>query len=182
VSDKYEASADDYIDLAREINLIAGDSLKLKTREASLLSTKVSLGLSLQAAELAGKAMLRSLGFSVKEIRKKHKNHKILDLLQNAAEEIKSSSNERVSSYGGFLLYQPTIEGQKYGNTIGGYFQEHFDRGLPANPRNYFYPDEESFTGPSPIQAVFYMVEYLIEVAQDIVDLCRKQQNAEARR
>jgi hypothetical protein len=59
----FEASAQDYLDHARVINDLARHALeKALAVEKSTLDLKVSMGLSLQAAELAGKSMLRSMG------------------------------------------------------------------------------------------------------------------------
>ncbi len=50
------ATAQDYIDHASEINRLAGETLRLETRDATFIARKVSIGLSLQAMELVGKA------------------------------------------------------------------------------------------------------------------------------
>ena len=50
------ATAQDYIDHASEINRLAGEALRLETRDATFIARKVSIGLSLQAMELVGKA------------------------------------------------------------------------------------------------------------------------------
>lgn len=163
------ATADRYLEHAREINAIAGSALKLETRDATAVSAKISLGLSLQAAELAGKAMLRALGHSVEQIRCQHRNHDLLTLLRQVERELQENRIEALSPYHHFLLWTPTIDGVKFGNTVAAYFELHFARGASAYPRSYFYPDESVFTGPMPIQAIFVMVEHLIEVAGSVV-------------
>lgn len=162
----------DFIEHAREMNKIARQALRVETEDASFLSAKISIGLSLQAGELAGKAILRSLGFTTTEIRYKHKNHKLLKLLKSVAKSLKNHPREELANYSGYLLRTPTIDGVAYRTTIAAYFEEHFAHGPSAYPRSYLYPDVEAFTGPSPIHAVYYMVEEIIEVAQKISDLC----------
>jgi HEPN domain-containing protein len=169
--EKPDATAVSYVEHAREINHIAGSTLKLEKRDTTAIAAKISLGLSLQAAELAGKAMLRALGHSVEQIRREHRNHDLLTLLGQVERELQGSPNQELIPYHHFLLWTPTIDGTKYGNTIAAYFEFHFARGPSAFPRSYFYPDEPVFTGPVPIQAVFVMVEHLIEVAERVVAL-----------
>ena len=142
----------------------------METRDVvSGLAAKVALGLSLQAAELAGKAMLRALGHSAKQIRQKHRNHHLLPLLRQVERELGEHPNQDLSPYHHFLGSTPTIDGQKCGNTIAAYFESHFARGASAHPRSYFYPDEPVFTGPRPIHAVYVMVEHMIGVARNVV-------------
>lgn len=50
-----DITAEDYLERAIEINKIARRLLKLDTQDATWLQGKISIGLSLQAAELAGK-------------------------------------------------------------------------------------------------------------------------------
>ncbi len=168
-----EVRATDYIEHAKEINSIARTTLRLETRDASWLSGKMSLGLSLQAGELAGKAILRSLGHTVEQIRKEHAKHDLLTLLRKAEMEIKIRPEEEFKPYYHFLLWTPEIDGVKYGNTIGSYLNEHFSRGASARPRNYFYPDESVFTGSVPIHALLVMVDYLIELVEKIDALAK---------
>jgi len=80
-AEQIEATSQRYIEHAAEINKIPGNTLRLETRDADPIAAKVSLGLSLQAAELAGKAMLRALGHSVDSITREHRNHDLLTLL-----------------------------------------------------------------------------------------------------
>jgi len=167
--EQMEATSAQYLEHAREINAIAGSALKLETRDASTVAAKVSLGLSLQAAELAGKAILRTLGCSVKQIRKKHPTHDLLKLLTHVEHELQGSRIEALSPYHHFLLWSPTIDGVKLGNSIVAYFDLHFAQGASAYSRSYFYPDEAVFTGPVPIQSLYVIVEYLIQVAGNVL-------------
>ncbi|MGH8504164.1 MAG: hypothetical protein ACREVE_17245 [Gammaproteobacteria bacterium] len=170
-----QATAKDYLTLAREMNAIAGKTLKLETRDAEPIAGKISLGLSLQAAELAGKSVLRTLGHSVEDIKQKYRNHKLLTLLRDVEQEIRGRPEEKFRRYHHFLSWAPTIDGMKYWTTVGAYFELHFARGPTAYPRSYFYPDdypdEGGFTRPEPIQVVFFLVEYLIETAENLVAL-----------
>jgi hypothetical protein len=170
--DTTAASAANYLKHAREINHIAGNTLKFKTREPiGAITAKISLGLSLQAAELAGKAILRALGHPVKKIINDHKKHAVDTLLKQVERELRKSSNEKLTPYHDFLLWKPTIDRVQFETTIADYFERHFAKGPSAFPRNYLYPDFPIFTGPNPIQALFFMVEHLIEVAERIVTL-----------
>lgn len=165
-----EATPACYLMHAREINSIAKDALRLETRDASQVAAKVSLGLSLQAAELAGKGMLRSLGHSASDIRRVYRNHDLLTLLRQVENELRKNSNQGLKRFHHFLLWSPTIDQVEYGNTVVSYLELHFARGASAWPRNYFYPDQAVFTGPKPVQALYVMVEYIIEVAQGVSD------------
>lgn len=164
-----EATSEHYLEHAREINAIAGSALKLETQDATAVAVKISLGLSLQAAELAGKAMLRALGHSVEQIRHQHRKHDLLTLMRQVERELQESQIEALSPYHHFLLWTPIIDGVEFGNTIAAYFDLHFARGVSAFPRSYFYPDESVFTGPMPIQSLFVIVEHLIQVAGKVV-------------
>lgn len=68
-----EPRAERYLEHAREMNEAARLTLRLDTRDATSVQAKISLGLSLQAAELAGKGMLRAMGVSPGQIRSEHK-------------------------------------------------------------------------------------------------------------
>ena len=168
-AEQMEATSEHYLEHAREINTIAGLALKLETRDATAAAAKISLGLSLQAAELAGKAMLRALGHSVEQIGRQHRNHDLLTLLRQVEQELRGSKIEALSPYHHFLLWTPIIDGVKFENTIAAYFDLHFSRGASALPRSYFYPDEPVFTSPVPIQSLFVIVEHLIQVASNVL-------------
>ena len=163
--------AKDYLEHAKEVNAIAGKTLRLETKDSTWISVKISLGLSLQAAELAGKGMLKALGYSVVEIRKQHHNHDLVALLKNVEQELQKRPEEELKDYHRLSLWTPTIGGTKVGYTIAGYLTCHFSKGASANPRSYFYPDELAFTCPTPPYALFVMVEHIIEVAEKVVDL-----------
>lgn len=165
------ATALDYIDHASEINRIAGESLRIETQDATFIARKVSIGLSLQAMELVGKAILTSLGVKASDIRKTHKYHDIQAILTNAESLLAAHPDDAVRQYRNFTLWTPTINGVKFNTTIRSYMEKHFLRGAAAKPRNYFYPDEPTFTGPQPIQTIFIMTERLIEVAREISEL-----------
>lgn len=162
------ATAQDYIDHASEINRLAGEALRIDTQDATFIARKVSIGLSLQAMELVGKAILTSLRVEVAAIRAAHKHHDVLAILADAERRLAAHADDALKQYKNFTLWAPTINGIQFNTTIRGYMEEHFLRGASAKPRNYFYPDEPTFTGPQPIQAIFVMTERLIEVAGEI--------------
>ena len=170
-AEQIEATSQRYIEHAAEINKIAGNTLRLETRDADPIAAKVSLGLSLQAAELAGKAMLRALGHSVDSITREHRNHDLLTLLMQVETELQACASPELGQFHHLLLWTPTIDGRVFGNTIAAYFQAHFARGPSAYPRSYFYPDKPVFTGPVPIQALYVMVEHIIEIARSVVHI-----------
>jgi hypothetical protein len=170
---KAQVSAEDYLEHAKEMNAIAGQALRIDTRDATATAAKISLGLSLQAAELVGKGMLKVLGRSPDQIRREHAKHHILTLLKQVEHELRQRPEKELTDYHHFLLWTPTIDGVKYGNTVAAYLDLHFSRGASALPRSYFYPDESVFTGPNPIQALYVMVEHLIEVGENVVRLLR---------
>jgi len=161
-------TAEDYLEHATEINEVARQLLNLDTRDATWLQGKISIGLSLQAAELAGKCMLRGLGCTVEEIRTQHRQHDILELLRSVQTKLGECQDHELAKHRRLLLRTPTINGKDFGTTIGAYLEKHFSNGPSAKPRSYFYPDEESFTGPVPIHALLVMVDDLIEIAREI--------------
>lgn len=158
-----------YVEHAEVINGLAKQALRLETRDATYLAKKISLGLSLQAIELAGKGILFSLGQTGLEIRREHYRHnKLLDLLRAAESALQARNEEVFRSYDHFTLWAPTIDGVKFSTTVAAYLEKHFNRGASADPRNYFYPDEVEYTGPQPIHAICVMADYLIQVAAEI--------------
>lgn len=88
--------------------------------------------------------------------------------------ELQQRPEEIFIAYHHFLLWTPTIDGTKFGNTIAAYFDLHFSKGASAFPRSYFYPDKPVFTGPVPIHAIFVIVEHIIEVAEKVVELVKQ--------
>lgn len=168
-----DATAEDYLEHASEVNTIAGKTLRLETKDATAISAKISIGLSLQAAELAGKGMLRAFGHSVTKIRQRHRNHNLLKLLKEVDQELQHRPEKELTNFHHFLLQTPTVDGKKYGNTIAAYFKDHFSKGASAFPRSYFYPDKDVFTGPIPIHAIFFMVKDIIEVAEKVIKLIK---------
>lgn len=170
-----------YVEHAEEVNDLAKYALRFETRDATYLARKISLGLSLQAIELAGKGILFSLGETTAEIRRKHKGHKLPALLRAAEGALQARPEEIFRMHHHFTLWSPTIDGVKFHTTVAAYLDEHFSRGASAEPRNYFYPDEHVFIGPKPIQAIWIMADHLIQVAAEIeslVESIRAQQGA----
>lgn len=162
------------MDHAREINDLAKYALHLETRDANYLQGKISLGLSLQAIELAGKGVLFALGEEREDIRSKHKGHNLPELLRAAECAIQARGEEAFRKYDHFTLWSPSIDGQEFYTTVAAYLDEHFSRGASAAPRNYFYPDRPVYTGPQPFHALWVIADYLIEVAAK-VDLLAKR-------
>ena len=156
-----------YVEHARVINALAGEALNLKIRHVENTRAKVAVGLSLQAAELAGKAMLRAFGSTVEEIKQRHAHHNLLELYDDIEKQIRG--NPKLAEFQRFLLRTPAIDGQPFSSTTRKYLQDHFAQGAYARPRNYFYPDQEKWTGPVPIHALYYMVEGIIEVADGLI-------------
>ena len=152
-----------YLWYAEEVNRSAGFLLQPVNGSLNSTSAAISIGLSLHAIELCGKAMLRSLGFMMEEIRERHKGHKLLELLGDVESEISKHSDPKVRGFASFLLHSPVIDGQEFNDTIASYLKKHFNRGKTAFPRSYLYPDNETFTGPQPISAIHIMAEHLIE-------------------
>ncbi len=108
-----EASAEDYLEHAKEVNAIAGTALHMGRKDVFTLSKKISLGLSLQAVELVGKGMLRALGHSVQQIRQQHGKHDLLTLLKHVELELQQRPEPELVTYHHFLLWTPTIDGIK---------------------------------------------------------------------
>lgn len=159
-----------YVELATVANESAGRVLRLDTQDASALESKISIGLSLQAAELAGKGILRALGMSPSDIRTVHRRHNLMVLLESVEVRVEEHENRAVRLYGRFLDWRPIINDQEYACTVREYFEEHFQRGPSAFPRNYFYPDYETFAGPNPIQAIYVMVGHIIGCSSQIME------------
>jgi len=162
-----------YIEHAEEINELAKHALRLESRDATYLATKISLGLSLQAIELAGKGILFALGQTKEEIRSAHKLHNLPVLLRAAENALQARPEEAFRMYHHFTLWSPTIDGIRFYTTVAAYLDEHFSRGASAESRNYFYPDNLLFTGPRPIQAIAVMADHLIQVAAEIESLAQ---------
>jgi len=160
-----------YVEHAQEINELAKHALRLETCDATYLARKISLGLSLQAIELAGKGILSALGNTTEQIRREHKWHKLPKLLRSAETAFQAHPERELEKYHHFTLWAPTIDGKQFYTTVAAYLEEHFSRGASAEPRSYFYPDESVFTGPVPIQAVSVIADYLIQVASDVEEV-----------
>jgi hypothetical protein len=171
------------VEHAEGINDLAKHALRLETRDATYLARKISLGLSLQAIELAGKGILFSLGETTPEIRRKHKWHKLPDLLRAAESALQARTEEAFRKHDHFTLWAPTIDGVEFATTVAAYLEKHFSRGASAKPRNYFYPDKPVYTGPQPIHAIWVIADHLIQVAAEIeslVESTRTQQGTPA--
>ena len=170
-SPTYEPTPHDYIMCAKEGNRIAYsllDTLKIPPedwKDEEDIRLQYSLGLSFHAAELAGKAMLRSLNISHKQILADHKRHNLVELLESVRKEAHNKGNKAYQLITHFNCSPIEIEGKAYGNTIGNFF----DMCLPtAQPRSYLYPDSLSFQCPNPPNALSVIVTKLIEVAEQL--------------
>jgi hypothetical protein len=157
-----------YVEHAQKVNEIAKHALRLETRDATYLEGKISLGLSLQAIELAGKGILFSLGQTAEEIRRGHRYHKLPGLLGAAEDALRARPEEPLRKHHHFTLWSPIVDGKKFNTTVAEYLEEHFSRGASAEPRNYFYPDVPVFTGPKPIQAISVIADHVIQVAAEV--------------
>ncbi len=166
-------SPSDYLKHAKEANRIAGGLLRLDRpqgeREINGITLKFSLGLSLQAIELAGKSMLNSLGVSPDQIRRDHRAHNLPQLLDAVQEEVLRQGTEVLSPFQDFLCTSIQIEGQEYGTTIGAYLDEHFSSGPSALPRSYFYPDEAVFMAPMPYSVLFEIAKEVITFSESLM-------------
>jgi hypothetical protein len=175
MSTLYEPSAYDYIESAKEANRISGTLLP--SRFGSLnaeeeIRLQYSLGLTFHAAELAGKAILRSLNIPQEQIRKEHGKHKLDKLWKSIWEETREKSTECYELFTGFCCTSIEIEGQTYGTTNGMLLDDF----LPiVEPRNYLYPDSRSFNCPNPLNTLFIVVSNLIEVAEKIEAVMAKE-------
>ncbi|MDT0497418.1 hypothetical protein RM530_08580 [Algiphilus sp. W345] len=163
-----EPTALRYLEHATAANEAAKMILRLDERCATAVEAKISIGLSLQAAELAGKGMLRALGTPAADIRRNHRNQNLLELLSAVEARLEAHENGAVRLYGRFMDWRPIIDGREFRQTVREYFADHFARGKNAFPRNYFYPDMETFAGPVPIQAIYIMVQKIIECADNV--------------
>ena len=163
-----DVSATSYLEHAREINRIACGIFDSGPNGTQALSAKISIGLSLHACELAGKAILRSLGQSVADIRSNHRTHDLPTLLRDAEVRLQARPEPVFAPYRHFVLRTPSVGGVTTSTTIAAYFEDHFAKGASATLRSYLYPDEDTFTGPVPIQAVAAIAEDLIHVAEQV--------------
>ena len=158
----------DSIVLATTMNAIAGQLMKLDRpileREKDPYKGKISLGLSFQAAELALKSILKSLGWSNGKIRKHFGNHNLYRLAKGVASELEKSDNMEILKHSRFLLSTLEIDGIKFRTTIGQYLKIHFDE-KDSSHRNYFYSDSPTFLLPSPPNLVHVIGEQLIQMA-----------------
>lgn len=130
-----------------------------------LIRLQYSLGLSFHAAELAGKAMLRSLNLSHKQIINNHKRHNLADLLKSIQSESSKQGNGPHQLITHLMLTQIEIDGKIYRTTI----EKFLVTLLPtAQPRSYLYPDSLSFKCPNPPNALYVTVNKLIDVAEQL--------------
>ena len=90
-------------------------------RDSTYLAKKISLGLSLQSIELAGKGILFSLGKTSDEIRRKHKWHNLPFLLQSAEKTLQAQPEQIFRQYDHFTLWSPTIDGVIFNTTLAAY-------------------------------------------------------------
>ena len=161
----YEPRAYDYNESAKEANRISGTLLPSRVGGLNAeeeIRLQYSLGLTFHAAELAGKAILRSLGTPQNQIRKEHGQHKLDKLLKSIWEETHKKSKQCCELFTDFCCTRIEIDGQAYGTT-NGMFLDDF---LPiVEPRSYLYPDSISFNYPEPQNALFIVVSNLIEIA-----------------
>lgn len=162
------AVSSDYLELARTMNHIARDALRIKTQDATALAAKIAIGLSLQAARLAGEAILVYLSWPVEDLRK-CRNHDLLTILHQGETAIQESGDPRLKPYAHFSLVSPIVNGKKLGGTIAAYLQTHLAQGAAAAPENYFNADEPHFSRPVPIHAVCEMADQLIEAAAQVI-------------
>lgn len=163
-----ESAAQRFIEHAKTVNETAALALRLEKRDATAIQAKISFGLSLQAAELAAKAILISTGLTPDEARARHRHHDVYQMLLEANERVEGHSNRALKLYGKFLTWLPIVDGAEFATSLGEYFEQHFSHGPTAFPRNYFYPDLEQFAGPQPPQALYVMVEHLIQCASEV--------------
>ena len=166
----YEPSPHDYIMCAKEANRIAGTLQGLNTpaqdwKDEDDIRLQYTLGLSFHAAELAGKAMLRSLNLPHKQIIKNHKRHNLADLLKSVQSESSKQGNGPQQLITHFMRTRIEIDGDEYGNTIENFLVTLFPT---AQPRSYLYPDSLSFKCPNPPKALYVVVNKLIDIAEQL--------------
>ncbi|HNX95749.1 MAG TPA: hypothetical protein PKL14_11365 [Holophaga sp.] len=159
------------IRLARSMNLIAGQLLKLDLpidqRETDPDKGKISLGLSLQASELAAKSILSTIEWSRSKIRKHFSDHDLYKLLNAVESEIQKSNSPKSFIYRNFLLQCVEVDNVKSENTIGHFLSRHFSHPNSSH-RNYFYSDCTTFLAPKPFNAIHAIADKLIHIAQDL--------------
>jgi|GEM_PF-3054073 len=158
----------DYLDMARAMNQVARDTLRIKTQDATALAAKIAIGLALQAARLAGEGILVYLGWPVEDLRK-CRNHDLLTILHQAETAIQESGDPSLNPFAHFTLVSPIVNGKKLGGSIAGYLQTHLAQGAPAAPENYLNADEPTFSRPVPIHAACEMADQLIEAASKVI-------------
>lgn len=167
----YEPTARDYIESAKEANRISGMLLPSQVGPLNAeeeIRLQYSLGLTFHAAELAGKAILRSLGIPQTRIRKEHGQHNLHKLWKSIWGEI-HKSEPCYKLFTGFCCTKIQIDG--YGTTNG----KHLAEFLPiAEPRRYLYPDSLSFKCPYPLNSLFIVVSKFIEIADKVEEVLVK--------
>ena len=163
----------EYVYFGRELNDVAGELLNVLTREnVDGRRGKIAYGLSFQAAELAAKGMLRAFGQTISQIRAVHRNHNLIKLLDDVETRIEAHPN--LASVRRFTRRTPVIGGRPYGTTTRGYLEGHFKRGAGALPRDYFYVDSPTWTGPVPPDALHCMVEEILDVSEFVIAQLRQ--------
>ena len=158
-----------YIWYAKESNRAAEFLLQPNNEVLNSASFAISIGLSFHAIELCGKAMLRSLGDLQNKISKEHSKHELLNLLESVEQRLSIHSDAKAQGVKDFLLYEPVVNGKRLGETIKSYLQTHLSSKKEARPRNYLYPDNETFIGPKSISTIHVIAEHIIESA---IELC----------
>lgn len=162
-----DPTPEDYLEHAQCLNDLAKIALdKAIAAGKTTVDLKISIGLSLQAAELVAKSMLRSLGLSLDEIKKLARNgkgsHDVDHLLKNVISIIESDPIGRFMHFHDVLCWAPEIDGRSGWITTGKYLEEHFSKGETGHPRSYFYPDFLIFQSPGPPEALHTMINQLI--------------------
>jgi hypothetical protein len=160
-------TAMDYLNHARQVNAAAWRTFDVRDGKVTGLSAKVSIGLSLQALELAGKGILLGLGETRGNIRSKYSDHNVRRLLEEAQKKLQSKLGSE-DLLANFLNHKLEIDGRRYANTVGHYLQLHYCKGASAFPRSYFYPDHRTFACPKPIQATYFVAEKVINIAEQV--------------
>lgn len=136
--------------------------------EFPITDLSISIGLSLHSMELFGKAILRAFGHEHDEIRRRHRQHDLLTLLQEAQQMVLADPKTKNLALSSFLSHTPKSIAYKARFSIESGLSAMLRDKKPTNPREYFYPDRSEFGGIEPFQVLPTMAHYLGKSSQQI--------------
>lgn len=163
---------DDYLRYANQFHRAGAVLLQeLDWEHGEPAQLAVTIGLFLQAIELAGKSILRATGLTAKEIRDRHRWHGIFNLIRDVQRQIIGTNNPELERFHDIKDHKIQIFAYGFSGSVGELTEKLAESKEAGKPRNYFYPDHHEFSAFDPPwlnRAVERMVDKLIRDASEI--------------